>query len=243
MTAVDRLSALTEHFALRVSVVPLGQGHLHLLDRGEGSCRLVLRARGGAPAGDLRVSAALDWGGDANPLLAALPEELSRPAEGEEAALAALFLAEAEAGRCGSGAVLNRLGEVIVIRLLRHAIAAGSTTPGLLAGLAEPRLARAIAAMHGKPGTAWTGPMLADHAGLSASRFAELFADRVGESPMAYLRRWRLALAARDLARGDRVQLVASRYGYGSGEAFARAYRKAHGTAPTRLTLTDSALP
>ncbi|MEM7746483.1 MAG: helix-turn-helix transcriptional regulator, partial [Pseudomonadota bacterium] len=76
---------------------------------------------------------------------------------------------------------------------------------------------------------------LAEIAGLSRSRFAELFVEAVGETPLAYLRRWRLVLARKDLERGDRVQAVSRRYGYASGEAFNRAFQRFFGCAPTGL--------
>ncbi len=68
--------------------------------------------------------------------------------------------------------------------------------------------------------------------------FAELFAAQVGETPIGYLRRWRLTLARQDLARGDRVETVARRYAYSSPEGFSRAFRKEYGVAPISLRLT-----
>jgi AraC-like DNA-binding protein len=86
--------------------------------------------------------------------------------------------------------------------------------------------------MNEAPGRGWTLPDLAAEAGMSASRFAETFPQVMGETPLAYLRRWRMTLARRDLARGERVQAVARRYGYASGEALSRAFRRAHGITP-----------
>lgn len=233
---VDRLSALMERFALRLGPAAPGAGNLHLVGRGSGAERMVLRAAPGAPVlapGEaVLFSAGLDWGGPDNPLAAALPREVAQPLGPEDAALAALFIGEAGARRCGAAQVLNRLAEVMVIRLLRAAIAAGAASPGLLAGLADPRLARAIVAMHEAPARAWSNRDLALEAGLSLSRFAELFHAATGETPMGYLRRWRLVLARRELARGARVQSVARRCGYGSPEALARAYRRQFGEAP-----------
>jgi AraC-like DNA-binding protein len=57
----------------------------------------------------------------------------------------------------------------------------------------------------------------------------------MNETPMGYLRRWRLTLARQDLLRGDRVEAVARRYAYESPEGFTRAFRKAYGVAPVSL--------
>jgi len=74
------------------------------------------------------VCASIDFGaGDDNPLLRGLPEWLCSPlAELPGLALTQqLLFDEAAAGRCGHGAVVDRLSEVLVIQLLRHAIEHG----------------------------------------------------------------------------------------------------------------------
>lgn len=182
-------------------------------------------------------SAQVDWGGTSNPLLTALPDricfDLSR--DREAAGLINLMHSELAADRCGSASVINRLGEIIIVRLLRAQIEAGSTEPGLLSGLSDPRLNRAIVAIHGSPGHNWRNDDLAEIAGLSLSRFAETFVSVVGETPAAYLRRWRLLLARQDLQKGDRVDAVARRYGYKSAEGFARAFRQHYGQNPLTM--------
>src|SRR5947209_17107104 len=55
---------------------------------------------------------------------------------------------------------------------------------------------------HGEPGKAWTVDELARNVALSRSALAERFAALVGEPPMQYLMRWRLALAAQTLRSG-----------------------------------------
>ena len=69
-------------------------------------------------------------------------------------------------------------------------------------------------------------------AGLSLSRFAEVFLAMVGETPAAYLRKWRLTLARQDVAKGDRINAIARRYGYRSPEGFARAFKNQFGENP-----------
>ena len=178
----------------------------------------------------------IEWGGGSNPLMAALPAVVSLPIrDAETRALLDLFLAEAAAHRCGSGKVLERLAEVLVIRLMRQQIEKGATEPGVLAGLADSRLCRAIAAMHEDPGRVWTNGDLASEAGMSLSRFADAFRGAVGETPQSYLRRWRMTLARQDMDRGARVQVVARRYGYASSEALARAFHRQFGVNPTDL--------
>mgnify|MGYP003674195076 FL=1 len=154
--------------------------------------------------------------------------------------LAILLIAESQEPRCGSNTVLNRLGEVLLVRILRAQLAAGTTTVGVLGGLADPRLSHAIVAMHEHPGRRWSNDQLAEVAGLSLSRFADKFTATVGQTPMSYLRHWRMVLARQDIESGDRVQSVASRYGYASSEAMTRAFRREFGNCPTALRKTTS---
>jgi len=146
------------------------------------------------------------------------------------------FLAtEARQMRCGGTSVLSRLGEVLIIRLLRAEIERGAARIGLLAGLADPRISRAIVAVHDDPGKDWRNEDLARVSGLSLSRFSEVFHNHLAQSPQNYLRSWRMTLARQDVERGDRIKAVSSRYGYKSQEAFAKAFQRQFGTNPLAL--------
>jgi AraC-like DNA-binding protein len=75
--------------------------------------------------------------------------------------------------------------------------------------------------------------VLARAVALSRSALAERFAALVGEPPMQYLTRWRLALAARTLrAGGEALSRVAERSGYESEAAFNRAFKREFGLPP-----------
>lgn len=241
MNPLDRLTTLMERFTLQVRPATLETATLVVTSGRDGDPGQVWFGRAsigsGLPEETVRFSAEVDWGGASNPLLAALPDricfDLSR--DREAASLIELMLSELASARCGSASVVNRLGEVMVVRLLRAQIEAGSTEPGLLSGLSDARLNRAIVAIHGSPGRSWRNEDLAGIAGLSLSRFAETFVSVVGETPAAYLRRWRLLLARQDLQKGDRVEAVARRYGYRSPEGFARAFRQHYGQKPLSM--------
>ncbi|WP_323764817.1 AraC family transcriptional regulator [Marinovum sp.] len=241
MSRHDRLTTLISRFTLSVQPAPLEAATLVVLADASGQpCTALFQPREtGFALGDARavVSAEVDWGGISNPLVSALPDriEVDLTRDAETMALARLIQAEMEAQRCGAASVVNRLGEVLVVRILRGQIAAGSARPGVLAGLSDPRLSRAIVAIHDKPGHGWRNDDLAEIAGLSRSRFAEMFLTTVGEPPAAYLRRWRLTLARQDVDRGHRVDAIARRYGYGSAEGFTRAFRKQFGALPIAL--------
>ena len=66
----------------------------------------------------------------------------------------------------------------------------------VLAVVADPQLSAAIGALHAAPAHRWTLEKLTARAGMSRSVFAERFREKVGETPMVYLTRWRMTLAA-----------------------------------------------
>lgn len=246
MQKYDRLTTLIERFKLTVHPAPPDEATLLVLATADGvqPGTLLFDTTGeGFGKGDgiylisALFSALIDWGGSFNPLMSALPavveHDLAR--DPETTGLVALMRSELVAQRCGNASVVNRLCEVLLVRVLRHLIETGSTSPGLLAGLSDPRLSRAIVAIHDHPGRDWRNEDLAGIAGLSHSRFAELFLHTVGETPAAYLRRWRLTLARQDIVRGDRIDAVSRRYGYRSPAGFARAFRRQFDANPIDL--------
>ncbi|MEO3781993.1 AraC family transcriptional regulator [Actinocorallia sp. B10E7] len=67
----------------------------------------------------------------------------------------------------------------------------------------------------------------------SEYHFRRLFSALAGMPLSEYVRRRRLTLAGAEVLAGERTLLeIAVRYGYGSGEAFARAFRAVHGVGP-----------
>ena len=241
MTQFDRLASLVNRFSLSVEYAQVNKANLLVTSTQDGVPKLV-RFIVKSPEifrydSDILFSAWVDWGGQSNPLIAALPDivEFDLVCNKDSADLVNLMQSEFTDRRCGVDSVVNRLGEVLIIRMLRALIEAGSTQSGLLAGLSDPRLSRAIVAIHDQPGHNWNNESLAAVAGLSLSRFAEVFLAIVGEPPAAYMRKWRLTLARQDVAKGDRVDAIARRYGYGSPEGFARAFKKQFGENPMML--------
>ena len=97
------------------------------------------------------ICISIDFGaGLGNPVMQALPEVLVVPLDSITALMPALTLLFEEAfnARCGRQAGLDRLAEYFLILLLRHALESRLVTGGILAGLADDQLVKAITAMH-----------------------------------------------------------------------------------------------
>jgi len=173
------------------------------------------------------------------PLLESLPRMLRIPVGDAPTAalLAELFRAgvrESAALRPGAGSTLAKLAELLFVEALRRyaeTLPPGGT--GWLAGVRDTQVGRALSLLHASPGKDWTVDSLARAAALSRSALAERFTALVGESPMQYLKRWRLALAAQALRSGrDAIARVAERAGYESEAAFNRAFKREFGMPP-----------
>ena len=130
--------------------------------------------------------------------------------------------------------MLSRLAELMFVELIRrHLEGLPPSRTGWLAGLRDPQVGRALAALHAEPGAPWTLEALARAAGLARSSLAERFAGLIGEPPMQYLARWRMQLAASLLSSTqDGVGAIAARVGYASEAAFSRAFKKSAGLPP-----------
>jgi len=174
-----------------------------------------------------------------NPLLSALPAVIHLPAadpggtNGWLGTLANIAVSEAGSARAGGENVLARLSELMFVEAIRRYL---ETLPpaqtGWLAGLRDPVVGQALAALHGEPSEPWTVEGLARLVGLSRSVLAERFTEMVGQPPMQYLAMWRMQLASRLLAEGGQVAAVAGAVGYESEAAFSRAFKKLVGQAP-----------
>ncbi len=183
------------------------------------------------------VCAAVDTGGVANPIALALPDlvvvrlDQSKPLQ----AVTNMLMEEANAPRCGGQAVIDRLCEIVVIRLLRHLIEAGQAEVGLLAGLAHPNLAMAIVAIHDNPERNFHLEDLAEIAAMSRTHFVNSFRKSVGVTPGQYLSNWRLTLARMEIAKGTPLKAIARRIGFSSPAALSRAFSRHYGISPREV--------
>lgn len=84
---------------------------------------------------------------------------------------------------------------------------------------------------------------LARIAATSEYHLRRMFSALAGIPLSEYVRRRRLTLAGAEVLAGrDTLLEIAVRYGYGSGEAFARAFRAMHGVGPGEARRTGAAL-
>jgi len=170
---------------------------------------------------------------DASLLVSLLPTLLHLRGVERLTVLVQLVRDESLEQRSGRSLVLGRLVEILLIESLRST-SMNDAAPGLLRGLADPRIGIAIRHMHGDPAYPWTAQALADKAALSRTAFFDRFSRGVGVAPMVYLLAWRMALA-KNLLRQKKFALadIADRIGYGSASSFSTAFTRHVGLPPS----------
>lgn len=187
-----------------------------------------------AAVADLLCATISFAGGALNPLAKSLPDCLVVPLASAAGMNNTLALLYGEAGAAGYGrqVILDRLCEVLIVQLLRHAVSTELIHQGALAGASHLGLARALSAIHGRPGQAWSIASLAHQAGMSRSAFSRLFHEVIGVTPGTYLTDSRILLAQRMLQEQRPVGAVAHDVGYGSQPAFTKAFTRRVGMSP-----------
>ncbi len=231
-----------------VAIVPHGTAHT-LRDSPKSKAELIcqgsprldggLRRLGGSGALTSLIKGVFDIGGAQAPtLLAGLPRVVTLCASDGRAspriaATVELLLAESAEPGPASTLVLQRLADVLVVQVLRTIADHSDYQERGLRALSDPPVHTALELMHTRVAAPWTVANLAREVGLSRSAFAARFGDLVGEPPLQYLTRWRMARAAEFLRESkDAVGAISLRVGYESVPSFIKAFKRWQGVSP-----------
>ena len=167
-------------------------------------------------------------------LFGALPALFTVDVERQAKALLQYAANEALEERPGAGSLRVRMAELLLMEafsLYMQDLPPSAT--GLLAGLRDPLVGRALQALHEAPDRAWSVEKLAADIDSSRSSLASRFRDVLEEPPMHYLARLRMQRAALYLSsRSCSVDRVAREVGYESSAAFQRAFKRHFGLPP-----------
>lgn len=248
---VDRVDQPIRLAAGDLVILPTGRGH-QLRDAPTTPVRLLddILATHPVPNGRLRYGGegqltGLLCGGftidglQVHPLLATLPPVLhvrgrgGAPAPWLEDTLR-LITAEMTTVYPGAQTVVMRLTDVLLMQAIRASLAGlGNDQGAALRGLADSRIGRAVRALHDRPEREWTLARLSSLAAMSPSAFSARFRELLGESPIRYLARTRLARAAEYLRSGDdSLFAIAGRTGYESDVSLSKAFKRHFGVTP-----------
>ena len=247
--------APVEAIAGDLVMLPRGGGHVlsdgsgvtaasvaDLMDEQFTAERLGLRHGGNGPqtkliAGSFHFeSTAVPWVVSALPAIIHI-EKSGGQTSGWLEGLAHFMMMEAQTVHPGSSVMISRLIDVLIIRVIRTwAQTRNVNDTGWLGALADPRISRALKAIHDEPFRKWTVADLAGAVGMSRTSFAERFSSLVKEAPLSYQSRWRLTLAHGLLRQANaRVSDVGRQVGYESEAAFSRAFKAQFGVPPVDI--------
>ncbi|TPV92621.1 MAG: AraC family transcriptional regulator [Myxococcales bacterium FL481] len=152
--------------------------------------------------------------------------------------LSQLLHIEASQGGAGSDLVVPRLVDSLLVFIIRTWIELRpeGSIQSWFSALRDPGIRRALQLIHESPDAPWTVESLAQGASQSRASFARKFAALVGETPAAYLTRWRMCLAARALRDGQKsVEAIAGEVGYDSAAAFSKAFKRHYDQPPGKF--------
>ncbi|HEX6050783.1 MAG TPA: AraC family transcriptional regulator [Gemmatimonadaceae bacterium] len=177
----------------------------------------------------------------AHPLMSLFPAVLhlaASDANSPSQATLRLLAVELERPAVGTGVVIQRLIDVLLVHVIREWMRArkDNDVASWIRGLRDPAIAKVLAILHHRPAERWTVARLAEEAHMARSTLARRFVELVGETPLGYLGRWRMDLAAQMLRDTEEpVAAVGRRVGYHSEFAFSRAFSRARGEPPARF--------
>jgi AraC-like DNA-binding protein len=206
---------------------------------GAGSCCPMLRIHGDGADTELVCGKFHLDRPEIQPLLSFLPPVIhlragNRHADAWLDATLKLIAEETATPQPGRDALINRMLGVLFIQAIRSYIAGlPPEHKSWFSALKDPVVGAALEVIHSSPGKPKTLEILASEVGVSRSELASRFKDRVGESPVSYMTRWRMQVAARLLEEEQlTVSQVAVRLGYEFEATFSRAFKRVVGIPP-----------
>ncbi|GAA0925993.1 MULTISPECIES: AraC family transcriptional regulator [Streptomyces violaceusniger group] len=171
------------------------------------------------------------------PVLTSLPRPMHVAAR-ENAQLrrtVELLTAELAQPQFGTTAAVNSIVDLLLVQFVRAWLARHpeEESGSWLGAMRDPVVRDALACVHAQPERPWTTETLAAATSVSRATLSRHFRSALGQTPGAYVTRWRMDLASVRLRDTDEpVESISGAVGYGSPHAFSRAFRRARGVAP-----------
>lgn len=135
----------------------------------------------------------------------------------------------------GRDKIIDHLISILFIECVRDYILSIEDSQNWLNALSHPQLSNALTAIHTQPAFAWTVESLAEQCCMSRSKFASLFHELVGGTPLAYLQQHRMNLACQLLREGQRsIKQIAHQVGYSSDTTFSQSFKKRFDQSPNQ---------
>jgi AraC-like DNA-binding protein len=174
-------------------------------------------------------------GGVSRRVLSALPRVARVPSPPGGCPTVTMITNEIHRDALGRQIVLDRMLDLLLVTSMREWFELSDAhAPAWYRAHSDPEIGQALRLIHDNPAHPWTVAELATKVGTSRARFAQRFAELVGQPPMAYLTQWRVYQAADLLTETDAtVESIAHQVGYSTAYALSVAFKRTLGTRPT----------
>ncbi len=144
---------------------------------------------------------------------------------------------ESQHPQMGSQAIIQSLMDNIFVYVMRSTITTtGKSGKRWSSGILDDKIRKALELIHSNIAVKWTIDDLAIKLGVSRTKFAVLFKNKLGETPMAYLTKIRLERAIYMLSTTEhKIEQIAISVGYGDAYSFSKAFKRYVGINPSAL--------
>ncbi|MFT5676755.1 MAG: AraC-like DNA-binding protein [Paraglaciecola sp.] len=174
-----------------------------------------------------------------HPILDSLPQVLHFPKlTTEDPIWMTVILIESEMQRTSGkgGTIVDRLTEVLFLKLLNRYVLKNQEMTGFLAALKDRRIHRALTLIHMEPEFNWTIATLGERVGMSRATLVRHFQSSIGLAPMSYILNWRM-MKAYNLIKYSNANLeqVAEQVGFASARTLSKAFQRQYACTPSEL--------
>lgn len=147
-----------------------------------------------------------------------------------------LVIQEASSEKSGSKIVVNKLGEILFIHVLRAFMQTKKSEKGFMAAMQDARMSKVLKSIHNAPEENWQLSDLAQIAGMSRTGFSNQFKAMIGQTPLNYITQWRM-LQAKELLKASNITVgeISLKVGYQSEAAFNRVFKKRANQTPLKF--------
>ncbi len=174
-----------------------------------------------------------------HPILSALPEVFHlRNIKEDDSIWVTVGLIDSEfiASNSRTSSVIDRLTEVLFIKLINRYVRENEHLSGFFAALGNPRFSKMLELIHEHPEKPWSIDIISDEVAMSRATLQRKFKAELGVSPMTYVSRWRLAKAYQLLNYSSlTLEDIAQNIGFGDARTFRSAFSRHYGFTPSEL--------
>jgi AraC-like DNA-binding protein len=145
----------------------------------------------------------------------------------------ALLVDEMDVGMEGQQLIVNRLGEILFIHILRAHLVQHKADHGFVAGLRDKRIRAALEYMHNHMERSHSLDTLANKAGMSRTSFFNLFKTTMDRTPKQYSVDIKINRSKELLQRTDKkIAEICQMVGYDSESSFNKSFKKSTAMTP-----------